>query len=142
MYERSTEQDAMQDAVEMAVLSTVGHPNIVQVFSCLTDMVEAGGMPSECFFGASRASLWVWTDLHSVTPPPPPLSSPPLHTHTVHTHTSPPPPQPPFPPPSPPQTATKSFGDLQKAHRQLSADSGLMQRLKVGCLFDTLAPAA
>ena len=33
----------MKDAVEMAVLSSVQHPNIVSVYSCLTDMVEIGG---------------------------------------------------------------------------------------------------
>ena len=33
----------MRDAVEMAVLSTVQHPNIVTVYSCLTDMIEAPG---------------------------------------------------------------------------------------------------
>jgi hypothetical protein len=33
----------MQVATEMAVLSTVHHPNIVSVFCCLTDMVEAAG---------------------------------------------------------------------------------------------------
>ena len=27
----------------MAVLSTVNHPNIVQVYACLTDMVEMAG---------------------------------------------------------------------------------------------------
>ncbi|KAI8462305.1 MAG: kinase-like domain-containing protein [Monoraphidium minutum] len=41
MPSRNSEREAMQDAVEMAVLSTVQHPNIVSVYSCLTDMVEA-----------------------------------------------------------------------------------------------------
>jgi hypothetical protein len=45
MYQRSTEQEAMKDAVEMAVLSAVQHPNLVQVFACLTDMVEEPGAP-------------------------------------------------------------------------------------------------
>jgi hypothetical protein len=31
---------ALKDAVEMAVLSSVQHPNIVQMYACLTDMVE------------------------------------------------------------------------------------------------------
>ncbi|KAI8466889.1 MAG: hypothetical protein J3K34DRAFT_460676 [Monoraphidium minutum] len=39
-YARQSEREALKDAVEMAVLSTVNHPNIVQVYSCLTDMVE------------------------------------------------------------------------------------------------------
>jgi hypothetical protein len=35
----------MRDAVEMAVLTSVQHPNIVKVYACLTDLVEmvAGG---------------------------------------------------------------------------------------------------
>jgi hypothetical protein len=37
------ERGSMQDAVEMAVLSMVHHPNIVQLYSCLTDMVEVQG---------------------------------------------------------------------------------------------------
>ncbi|KAI8470520.1 MAG: kinase-like domain-containing protein [Monoraphidium minutum] len=40
-YNRSTEREAMGDAVEMAVLSSVQHPNIVKTYACLTDMVEA-----------------------------------------------------------------------------------------------------
>ncbi|KAI8475115.1 MAG: kinase-like domain-containing protein [Monoraphidium minutum] len=37
------ERRAMQDATEMAVLSMVHHPNIVQLYAALTDMVQAGG---------------------------------------------------------------------------------------------------
>lgn len=40
---RSGEGEAVGDAMEMAVLSSVQHPNIVQVFSCLTDVVEDAG---------------------------------------------------------------------------------------------------
>ncbi|KIZ06401.1 putative serine/threonine-protein kinase pats1 [Monoraphidium neglectum] len=43
MHTRKNEREAMKDAVEMAVLSSVQHPNIVSVYSCLTDMVEIGG---------------------------------------------------------------------------------------------------
>ena len=43
MPARSSEREAMQDAVEMAVLSSVQHPNIVTVYACLTDMVETAG---------------------------------------------------------------------------------------------------
>jgi hypothetical protein len=50
MYRRSTEHEAMKDAVEMAVLSAATHPNIVQVFRCLTDMVEVTGVPGEPSF--------------------------------------------------------------------------------------------
>lgn len=32
--------EAVGDAVEMAVLSSVSHPHVVQVFCCLTDVVE------------------------------------------------------------------------------------------------------
>ena len=31
----------MQHATEMAVMSSIQHPNVVAVYSCLTDMVEA-----------------------------------------------------------------------------------------------------
>ncbi|KIY93525.1 hypothetical protein MNEG_14437 [Monoraphidium neglectum] len=44
MNARATDSEAVSDAMEMAVLSTVNHPNIVQVYSCLTDMVEAPGL--------------------------------------------------------------------------------------------------
>jgi hypothetical protein len=43
MNARSTDSEAVSDAMEMAVLSTVNHPNIVQVYCCLTDMVEVRG---------------------------------------------------------------------------------------------------
>jgi hypothetical protein len=38
----------MKDALEMAVLTTVSHPNIIQVYNCFTDMVEdAGGQAGD-----------------------------------------------------------------------------------------------
>lgn len=40
MYARQHERQAMKDALEMAVLTTVSHPHIIQVFNCFTDMVE------------------------------------------------------------------------------------------------------
>ncbi|MEW5311275.1 MAG: hypothetical protein WDW38_003003 [Sanguina aurantia] len=40
MYARQHERQAMKDALEMAVLTTVSHPNIIQVYDCFTDMVE------------------------------------------------------------------------------------------------------
>jgi len=40
MYARQHERQAMKDALEMAVLTTVSHPNIVQVYNCFTDMIE------------------------------------------------------------------------------------------------------
>jgi hypothetical protein len=43
MHARKNEREAMKDAVEMAVLSSVQHPNIVSVYSCLTDMVDVTG---------------------------------------------------------------------------------------------------
>ncbi|KAI8473776.1 MAG: kinase-like domain-containing protein [Monoraphidium minutum] len=47
MYKRATEQDAMMDAVEMAVLSAACHPHVVRSYACLTDMVaEAGDAPA------------------------------------------------------------------------------------------------
>jgi serine/threonine protein kinase len=39
MNARRSDSEAVSDAMEMAVLSSVQHPNIVQVYSCLTDMV-------------------------------------------------------------------------------------------------------
>jgi len=45
MNARNSDSEAVSDAMEMAVLSSIQHPNIVQVFSCLTDMVE---VPGEC----------------------------------------------------------------------------------------------
>jgi hypothetical protein len=39
------ERDAVTNAVEMAVLSSLQHPGIVSVYACLTDMVEVGGGP-------------------------------------------------------------------------------------------------
>jgi hypothetical protein len=39
MNARNSNSEAVSDAMEMAVLSSVQHPNIVQVFCCLTDMV-------------------------------------------------------------------------------------------------------
>lgn len=44
MYARQHERQAMKDALEMAVLTTVSHPNIIQVYNCFTDMVEDAGM--------------------------------------------------------------------------------------------------
>jgi hypothetical protein len=43
MYARQHERQAMKDALEMAVLTTVSHPNIIQVYNCFTDMVEDAG---------------------------------------------------------------------------------------------------
>lgn len=40
MYARQHERQAMKDALEMAVLTTVSHPNIIQVYNCFADMVE------------------------------------------------------------------------------------------------------
>jgi len=54
MPSRATEREAMQDAVEMAVLSSIQHPNVVSVYSCLTDMVESGG---ECVCVCGCASM-------------------------------------------------------------------------------------
>jgi hypothetical protein len=42
-YPRASEREAMKDAVEMAVLTTVQHPCIVGMYSCLTDCIEMAG---------------------------------------------------------------------------------------------------
>jgi hypothetical protein len=39
----------MKDALEMAVLTTVSHPNIIQVYNCFTDMVEDAGRHCVCW---------------------------------------------------------------------------------------------
>ncbi len=40
MYARQHERQAMKDALEMALLTSVSHPFIIHVYSCFTDMVE------------------------------------------------------------------------------------------------------
>jgi hypothetical protein len=44
----------MQHATEMAVMSSIQHPNIVTVYSCLTDMVEASGAGAPGIEGPGR----------------------------------------------------------------------------------------
>jgi hypothetical protein len=39
MYSRKHERQIMKDALEMAVLTSVSHPNIVQVYTCILDVV-------------------------------------------------------------------------------------------------------
>ncbi|GBG00219.1 hypothetical protein Rsub_12704 [Raphidocelis subcapitata] len=44
MNARASDREAVSDAMEMAVLSSLGqHPNVVAVYSCLTDMAVTGG---------------------------------------------------------------------------------------------------
>jgi serine/threonine protein kinase len=47
MYVHRTDHGAMSDAMEMAVLSSIQHPNIVSVYACLTDMVECSSDKSD-----------------------------------------------------------------------------------------------
>ena len=49
----------MKDAVEMAVLGAVAHPNIVQLYACLTDMVEASGLPGVCVCVCVCVCVWL-----------------------------------------------------------------------------------
>jgi hypothetical protein len=42
-HPQKRQNQALSDAMEMAILSSVTHPNIVQVYACLTDMVECTG---------------------------------------------------------------------------------------------------
>ena len=65
MYARQHERQAMKDALEMAVLTTLSHPHIVQMYSCLTNMVEDAGR-SRPEVGltwrlVSIAWQWSWT---------------------------------------------------------------------------------
>lgn len=43
MSTRMCEREAMRDATELAVLGAISHPNIVRVYSTLTDVVEVTG---------------------------------------------------------------------------------------------------
>lgn len=43
MYVMRHERQLMKSAMEMAVLTSVQHPNIVRVYACLTDLVEEAG---------------------------------------------------------------------------------------------------
>lgn len=43
MYVTLHERQLMKSAMEMAVLTSIQHPNIVRVYACLTDLVEEAG---------------------------------------------------------------------------------------------------
>ena len=59
MYARQHERQAMKDALEMAVLTSVSHPNIIQVYSCFTDMVEDAGRRLAATAGVLAAGTFV-----------------------------------------------------------------------------------
>ena len=65
MPARASEREAMQDAVEMAVLSSVQHPNIVSVYSCLTDMVETPG--ARALRGGRRPQTPALQEVHTLS---------------------------------------------------------------------------
>lgn len=44
MYVPESLRRLMKCALEMATMATISHPNIVRVYSCLTDMVEETGI--------------------------------------------------------------------------------------------------
>ncbi|KAI8465288.1 MAG: kinase-like domain-containing protein [Monoraphidium minutum] len=56
MNARSSDGEAVSDAMEMAVLSSVQHPAIVQVYACLTDMVEVDEPEALSLPGTSSGS--------------------------------------------------------------------------------------
>lgn len=56
MYVQQHERQLMKNAMEMAVLTTIRHPNVVRVFACLTDMVEEAG-------GLKHIALCLWQPL-------------------------------------------------------------------------------
>jgi serine/threonine protein kinase len=56
---RDSERAAIQDAMELAVLSSVQHPNIVSVYACLTDMVESVGEWEFGGVGGGHGRVWV-----------------------------------------------------------------------------------
>ena len=68
MYTSQHERQLMKSAMEMAVLTTIQHPNIVRVFACLTDLVEeAGGLGQHsCTCGNLAASGAYSAVLHAV----------------------------------------------------------------------------
>jgi hypothetical protein len=43
MYVSQHERQLLKSAMEMAVLTSIQHPNIVRVYACLTDLVEEAG---------------------------------------------------------------------------------------------------
>lgn len=43
MYVTLHERQLLKSAMEMAVLTSIQHPNIVRVYACLTDLVEEAG---------------------------------------------------------------------------------------------------
>jgi hypothetical protein len=43
MYVQMHERQLMKNAMEMAVLTTIRHPNVVRVYAVYTDMVEEAG---------------------------------------------------------------------------------------------------
>jgi hypothetical protein len=44
MYVQMHERQLMKNAMEMAVLTTIRHPNVVRVYAVYTDMVEEAGV--------------------------------------------------------------------------------------------------
>ena len=74
MNARHSDSEALGDAMEMAVLSSVQHPNIVSVYACLTDMVEvappaAASTPAGAGAGGSSGAL-MYLGGGSASPPP------------------------------------------------------------------------
>lgn len=43
MYVSQHERQLMKTAMEMAVLTSIQHPNMVRVYACLTDLLEEAG---------------------------------------------------------------------------------------------------
>jgi hypothetical protein len=55
MYVTLHERQLMKSAMEMAVLTSIQHPNIVRVYACLTDLVEEAGEGGDLFRPAVKA---------------------------------------------------------------------------------------
>jgi hypothetical protein len=74
---RSCDFEAVPDVMEMAVLSSVQHPNIVQVYCCLTNMVaaDAGDEPTAPTHPPARTSCCARDQLGSVWAAPQPLQN-------------------------------------------------------------------
>lgn len=56
MYTHNSESEAAANAVEMAVLTSVQHPNIIQAYSCLTDLIELQDTDDACSLDSTSST--------------------------------------------------------------------------------------
>jgi hypothetical protein len=130
MPARNSEHEALQVATEMAVLSTVHHPNIVSVYSCLTDMIEAPGAGARALlaFASARAQRPARASALRLLPRAPGPSGRASFLCPNPTKTKPPPP--PLSPRAPEMDAGKSIGatmlsEMRTRYRRLRPNEDL-----------------